>query len=370
MKYKISSLKNIAIAMVLVLIIGLTGCTSNGTTATLEGSLTSDDVILELINNDTSTERDEWPQVAADVTPSVVAITSFNDEEEGGSGSGIIVSADGYIVTNSHVVSEETNNLTVILPDDTVSDSTDNITYEATLVGMDEYTDLAVIKIDVTGLTPAEFGDSDDLLVAEGVMAIGYPGGLDLSPSATVTIGYVSAKYRPIDMYNGYIINCLQTDTAINPGNSGGALVNQYGQVIGIPTSKIAATDYEGIGFAIPSVTVEEIVNDLIQNGYISYRATIGIGGILYNEYNAEVEGVPAGFLISDIYATTTSDGGLLVGDTVTTFGGIVVDSVNVINGVLQTKVPGDTVEVIVNRSEQIMTFTITLSNYNDVYGD
>ncbi|MFR8334627.1 MAG: S1C family serine protease [Oscillospiraceae bacterium] len=145
------------------------------------------------------------------------------------------------IITNAHVV-DGADSLKVVLYDGS--------TYEATLVGSDSVTDLAVIKIEATNLVPATFGSSEDLKVADQVMAIGNPGGLQFSSS--VTVGYVSALNRTITTEDGYTIECIQTDAAINPGNSGGALVNKYGQVVGINSSKIAATGYEGLGFAIP----------------------------------------------------------------------------------------------------------------------
>ena len=235
---------------------------------------------------------------------------------------------------------------------------------------MDTYTDLAVIKIEAENLTPAEFADSNEIQIAQGVMAVGFPGGLNISPSATVTIGYISSVARPIDMGNGYVINSLQTDAAINPGNSGGALVNSYGQVVGIPTSKIAAFAYEGLGFAIPSSIAQVIVNDLIEFGYITNRATIGVGGVIYDEFNAAFYGVPVGLLVQDIYAQNTLDSGLLVGDRITEVEGKIVNSINIINSYLQQKAPGDTLLVKVFRNDAYIDLTILLSDFNEVYGD
>ena len=167
---------------------------------------------------------------------------SGSEVSPAGEGSGVIFSEDGYIVTNQHVVDGATS-LKVVTSDGT--------SYEAQLVGEDTQTDLAVLKIEAEGLTPAEFGSSEDLQVADEVMAIGNPGGLQLSSS--VTMGYVSALNRAVtNSETGYTLNCIQTDAAINPGNSGGALVDMNGHVVGINSSKIAAVDYEGLGFAIP----------------------------------------------------------------------------------------------------------------------
>ena len=327
---------------------------------------------LEIVSlEETTREEMGWTQVAHYVIPSIVAITSQNTQTGAtGSGSGIIISSNGYIITNAHVIDDELNTLTVILPDETPLTADDNERYEATLVGMDDYTDLAVIKIEAENLTPAEFANSDEIELAQGVMAVGFPGGLNISPSATVTIGYISSVARPIDMGNGYVINSLQTDAAINPGNSGGALVNSYGQVVGIPTSKIAAFAYEGLGFAIPSSVAQIIVNDLIEFGYITNRATIGVGGIVYDEYNAAFYGVPVGILVQDIYAQNTLDSGLLVGDRITKVEGKIVNSINIVNFYLQQKAPGDTLLVEVFRNGSYFEISILLSDFNEVYGD
>jgi serine protease Do len=328
------------------------------------------DVRLEVVTLD-ETERLQmnWTEVAQMVMPSVVAITSFDTQTgQTSSGSGVILSEDGLIITNAHVVSEEDNELTVILPDDTGDTAQDNERYEATLIGLDNYTDLAVIKIDAQNLTPAEFGSSEELLIAQGVMAVGYPGGLDLSPSATVTIGYISAIHRPVDMGNGYVINSIQTDAAINPGNSGGALVNAYGQVIGIPSSKIVATGYEGLGFAIPTVIARNIVNDLIQFGYVQNRATIGVGGVVYNEYYAQFYSVPVGLLVQEIYAQNTLNSGLQVGDRITKVETVVVNSINIVNYYLQQKMPGDSLQIEVYRDGNYINLNILLSDFNEVY--
>ncbi|MDD4211330.1 MAG: trypsin-like peptidase domain-containing protein [Clostridia bacterium] len=340
---------------------GSVSVTEEGDTATLNI------VTLE----ETTREQMGWTDVANSVIPSIVAITSYNAAVGSmSSGSGIIISENGFIVTNAHVVDSDQNILTVIIADDTPQTAEDNPRYDAILVGIDNYTDLAVIKIEAEGLIAAEFADSNQILIAEGVMAVGFPGGLNISPSATVTIGYVSAVSRPIDMGNGYIINSIQTDAAINPGNSGGALVNTYGQVIGIPSSKIAATEYEGLGFAIPSSVTQVIVNDLIEYGFITNRATIGVGGVSYNEYYAQFYGVPVGILVQDIYADLTAQCGLQIGDRITKIEGQIVNSINVVNNFLQQKLPGDTLLIEVYRDGVYIDLTITLSDFNEVYGE
>ena len=234
---------------------------------TLYKNADSNDTSNAVVTTDSLTRQ----EAAQKVIPSVVCIQNYQISQQGfvfgyggsdsgesdssslaGEGSGIIISEDGYIVTNQHVIDGATN-LKVV--------TSDGMTYEATLVGEDTQTDLAVIKIDATGLTAAEFATSSDLQVGDEVMAVGNPGGMQLNSS--VTFGYVSALNRPVtNSDTGYTVNCIQTDAAINPGNSGGALVDMNGRVVGINSSKIAATDYEGLGFAIPSDTVQPIVSD------------------------------------------------------------------------------------------------------------
>ena len=252
----------------------------------------------------------------------------------------IIISEDGYIVTNQHVVSGASN-LEVV--------TSDGVSYEATLVGEDTQTDLAVIKIDATGLTAAEFAASDDLQVGDEVMAVGNPGGLQLSSS--VTFGYVSALNRPVTNGDtGYTINCIQTDAAINPGNSGGALVDMNGRVVGINSSKIAATEYEGLGFAIPSDTVQPIVSDLIDYGYVKDRPMLGITGTFLNALQATWNNVPSGFLVNEVSSEEATKSGLQRNDIITAIDDTQVTSANTIATYIADKKPGDTVTLTVYR--------------------
>jgi serine protease Do len=212
--------------------------------------------------------------VAEHVTPSVVQVYTFTGTEGTslhleGTGSGIILSEDGYIVTNAHVVQGDSFKVKM------KSDDQEGI--DAELVGRDAKTDLAVLKIDGHDLTPAVLGDSDETYVGENVIAIGSPAGL----TNTVTKGIVSAIGRKVRAeQSSFRMECIQTDAAISPGNSGGALVNMYGQVIGITSSKYAsmyAATYEGLGFAITINQALPVVKELIENGYVSGRVRIGI---------------------------------------------------------------------------------------------
>ncbi len=301
-------------------------------------------------------------EVAAKVTPSVVCIQNYQangftgEQEEAGEGSGIIMDEDGYIITNEHVVADATS-LKVVLYD--------GRTVDATLVGSDTATDLALIKIEADGLTPATFGDADELSVGDQVVAIGNPGGLVLSSS--VTFGYVSALNRSIETNNGYTVNCIQTDAAINPGNSGGALVNIYGQVVGINSSKIAATGYEGLGFAISINEALPVIESIKEYGYVKDRPVIGISYQFLDEQTAAYNRLPAGLYIVQVNSENAQKAGLMRGDVITKIEGKEVDSSSVIAESLQDKKPGDTLTMEVWRGQTgtTETITVTLSEYS-----
>ncbi|MBQ8513804.1 MAG: trypsin-like peptidase domain-containing protein [Ruminococcus sp.] len=222
----------------------------------------------------TSAEPDESgaysvEEIAALVGPSIVQITTYTDGEETGGGSGIILSEEGYILTNAHVIIDSDSYDIIVYGDEEL--------YPAELVGYDSKSDLAVLHTDTDGLIPATLGDSDELAVGEEVVAIGSPAGL----TGTVTNGIVSALGRQIRTeQTGFYMECIQTNAAISPGNSGGALVNMYGQVVGITSSKYAAlygSTYEGLGFAITVNQALPIVEELMSQGYVSGRVRIGI---------------------------------------------------------------------------------------------
>lgn len=303
-------------------------------------------------------------QVAQKVIPSVVCVQNYQivqqqngfffgnfyfgggQESSGelspaGEGSGIIISEDGYIVTNQHVISGA-DRLSVVTSDGT--------SYEAELIGEDTQTDLAVIKITTDDpLTPAEFGSSDDLQVTDQVLAIGNPGGLQFNSS--VTIGYVSALNRPVtNSETGYVVNCIQTDAAINPGNSGGALVNSDGLVVGINSSKIAATEYEGMGFAIPSTVVQPIISDLIDYGYVQDRAMLGITGVFVTRAMSSFYGVPQGYCVASTVTENAIASGLQANDVIIAIDDTQVVAENTISSYLATKRPGDRVTLTVDR--------------------
>lgn len=208
------------------------------------------------------------------VRPQVVEIYTYSDKSSDvivGSGSGIIISSDGYIVTNTHVL----DNM-----EKYVVNTFDGLSCEAKIIGRDAKTDISVIKIEANGLSAAQFGNSDDLIQGEAVVAIGNPAGL----TGSITDGIVSGLNRKIRAEaTGFEMNCIQTNAAISPGNSGGALVNMYGQVIGITSSKYATTTTEGLGFAITINEAKPIIEELISKGYVSGRVRVGI--TFYSSY-------------------------------------------------------------------------------------
>ena len=240
-----------------------------------------------------SAEKLSFNEIFEKCSPSVVGIKSFDGKGDDSYswGSGIIVSADGYILTNTHVIDEGTR-ATVQLYDGS--------TYDAKLVGADSQSDVAILKIEKTGLQPAVFASSKDIRVGDAVCAIGNP----LSPdySLTMTSGIISATSREVS-YNGAVMNLLQTDTSINEGNSGGPLFNDRGQVIGITNMKIVSSfsNIEGIGFAIPSDTLSSIVDALMADGAVYGRSTIGVTVGPISEDIADYYGIPVGLYVSEV---------------------------------------------------------------------
>lgn len=238
-------------------------------------------------------------QVAAKVRPSIVGILVYNSAGSAASeGTGVIMQADKggkytYIITCAHVINSANVSIYIQLES--------GKQYEAKVVGYDDRTDIGVLRVEATGLPAAEFGDSEALVVGSPVYAVGNPGGVEFFGS--VTRGIISAIGRSISSESGYTMVCLQHDAAISPGNSGGALVNEYGQVVGINSMKIMGDSYEGMGFAVPSITVKEVVDKLIKHGYVPDRPKLGIS--YYNvsksqQYSmiVQLKGLPAGSLI------------------------------------------------------------------------
>ena len=306
--------------------------------------------------------------VAEKVLPSVVGITVNYQISSvfGGStnadatGSGIILSEDGYILTNNHVISSESSYNFFAIQEATgikVNIYGDSQSYDATVIGTDSYTDLAVLKIDKTGLTPATLGNSENVKVGEFVMAIGNPLGMDYS----VTCGVVSAVNREVAS-DGVTYTAIQTDAAINSGNSGGALVNANGEVIGINTLKLAGNGIEGVGFAIPISSTTNIVNQLIEFKTVK-RPYIGISGSAVGTETAQRYNLPEGVYVEDVEKDSPAEkAGIQKTDIITKIEGKEVKSVNELNKIKYTYNIGDTVSLTLVRNSQEVEVKVTLA--------
>lgn len=308
------------------------------------------------------------PEIASKVGPSVVGVinkttvtssqywdpwsgryyydsdpTTEGETVEQGSGSGIIISEDGYVVTNQHVIDGATA-VDVVL-------NTGDI-YSATIVGQDEKTDLAVLKIDPgeVKLTAAVLGDSTTVEVGELAVAIGNPMGMEFSGS--VTAGIVSAVNRSMTI-EGRTYNLIQTDAAINSGNSGGALINQYGEVIGINSVKLSTTGVEGMGFAIAISEAKPIINDLMQSGYVTGRPLVGIG-ITETRYGLFISSIQEG--------SGAEEAGLQVNDMILEVEGQKVTSTSEVNEIRDGKKPGEYLKFKVLRDSNTMEISVKLT--------
>lgn len=281
--------------------------------------------------------------IAKKVLPSVVSIEIY---EKGmlftpvSQGSGIILTENGYIITNAHVIENATRAIKVIL--------NNKQEYEAKIVGFDKKTDLAVIKINKTGLVAADFGDSSQLEIGEEIVALGSPAGL----YGSLTRGVVSGLNRKIKTEaNNTEMDCIQIDAAINPGNSGGALVNMYGQVVGINTSKIMLDSYDGIGFAISINEARPILEKLIADGYIKDRVKIGITFYELTAATAEINKTKPGLYIRSIdKECDIAKTELRENDIITHIEGVPVVYRSDVDNIMKGKKPGDTVKAKVYR--------------------
>lgn len=280
------------------------------------------------------------------VSDSVVGILCYSDDvpdqadttTASSQGSGIIFSQDGYVITNAHVIGNSKTAYAIRVV------TSDGKVYKAGVVGYDSRTDIAVLKMDdAKGLTPATFGDSSQLEVGQDIIVVGNPGGLDYQN--TTTKGVISALDRKLSTSS--LTKYIQTDAAINPGNSGGPLVNYYGQIVGITTSKIVSETYEGMGFAIPSQTVKNIVDTLVKNGYVEGRVKIGISGIAVTSDQASNYNIPQGIYVQSIVSGGPCDGtSLEEGDIITEVDGETITSFADVYAILETHKPGDKIKV------------------------
>lgn len=309
--------------------------------------------------------------IAKKVGPSIVGIRMvtksprywyYGDEmtESNFEGSGVIISKDGYIMTNYHVVQyadpknalSKNTTLEVFLPDKRQA--------EAKFIGGDSKSDLAVIKINLKNLPVATLGDSDELEVGELAVAIGNPLGLEFQ--GTVTVGVISALNRTVSI-NDKTLNLIQTDAAINPGNSGGALVNSKGEVIGINTAKISVSGVEGLGFAIPINDAKPIIDQLIMFGYVKGRPFIGISGREITEQISRQYGLPVGIYVLEVVSGSGAEkAGIKIGDVLVSIAGKEVRTMTELDKIKENYKAGDTVSVVVARNGKKITLSLTFT--------
>ena len=309
-----------------------------------------------------------YVQIAEKVGPAVVVVRiddpAYSDEYDP-QGTGIIISSDGYIVTNNHVISERASY-------DIMVDTSDGTEYKAGLVGMDETTDLAVLKIDAKGLTAAALGDSDALRVGEEVVAIGNALGMG---SGTVTTGIISGLNKEITNENYYTQEYIQTDAAINPGNSGGPLINMAGEVIGINTLKSYIAEYdasgqavssEGIGFAIPINTALPVIEQIMMEGSVVHPG-IGITGMADENHQYNANG-PDGVTVISVTEGGPADlAGIQENDIITAADGVALSSVDDLVAMIQTHDVGDRMTLTVWRDGQEYQATVTVGDLNQL---
>ena len=308
-------------------------------------------------------------QVSEMVSPSVVVITTEQvvysqwswygqNQVESGAGSGVIISSDGYILTCAHVVSGASQ-ITVTIGD------TD---YTATVVGEDDTSDVAVLKIDATGLTPATVGDSDSLSVGDSVLAVGNPLG---ELGGTVTSGIVSALNRSVTIQGTSSTNTMsliQMDASVSPGNSGGGLFNMNGELIGLVNAKSSSSDAEGLGFAIPINDAIQVAQDLLENGYVSGRPYMGITYIAVTDAQtaAQLNVNAYGVYVVDVVQGGPADkAGLKAGDRIVSIDGTEIAQKDDLGTLMQQDTAGDTLSITVARDGQMQTVSLTLGEKN-----
>lgn len=342
------------------------GAGSNSSNSTTNFSNTYTGVNTDLVSLKEYSETGVG--VAAKILPSVVGITvefpvnsifSRGTSTTTGEGSGIIISEDGYILTNNHIVSSSSSSSYYTVGDASkvvVYLFNDKTPYDATIIGTDEQTDLAVIKIEKEGLTAAELGDSDSIQVGEFSMAAGNPLGMQSSISS----GTISAVNRDVQT-DGRTYTLIQTDAAINAGNSGGALVNSKGQVIGINTLKLSGTGIEGMGFAIPINSAKPIYEQLIEYKKVK-RPYIGIGGRDLSEELAKANNLVVGIYITSIEEFSAAEkAGLRIGDVIIEADGTSIKTMNELNEIKNKHAIGDSMRIKINRNGSEKEVEITL---------
>lgn len=345
----------LVIALVSYIIYSLKGDVSNLNGGSKNSNLSSSEHVDEF-GGESAIKFESKPQDTNEYTaesiyevlaPSVVGVVVYDSSSDiisapKSEGSGVVINERGYIVTNSHVVGNSKQSSVKIVFHDGEEVS-------GKVIGYDTKTDIAVIKVDKTGLKQATFGNSDEAKVGSSVLALGNPFGLDFAGS--LTKGIISAVNRSKNGSPKSLVKYIQTDTAINPGNSGGPLINMYGQVIGINCEKIALPHYEGMGFAIPSNTVKSVVDDIIAKGYVTGRVRLGLSGKVVSNYQSQIYNVPIGIIVSEISSDSNlKQAGIQIGDIITKINDINITDFDTFYAELESYSPGSTVKLTVYR--------------------
>lgn len=297
-------------------------------------------ISVNLASKPKDTDEMTEAQVYEKVNKSIVGIVIYNSKGAGGQASGIVFSKDGYIVTNDHIYSEVPSAKFKIY-------THDGTEYNAKYVAGDKVSDLAVLKIDNVNLTPAEFGNSDEIFHGEHVVAVGRPS--DATDASSITRGIISAVSRRVQTTSNYSSRLIQTDSAINPGSSGGALVNMYGQVIGVTASKLASVEYDAVGYAIPTTTMKRIVHELISEGKVVSRAKLGVTYTAIDSVTAEIKNYNyVGLLLASVAEDSDLYAKVEAGDVITHINGISVTSDDIVLDIIEQKRAGDKITVTV----------------------
>lgn len=370
----------VLIAIIVVLAVALMAMIFNGSSndvytntenevTTVTNENTADNVD-DLAAKSSSVGAGEAAEVAKIAQQYNVGILIYKSNSLYTEGSGVVVKEDNdgkytYIVTCAHVVNYDGVAVSVLMADGTE--------YPADVVGMDTRTDIAVVRIEAYGLTKAEFADSDELVVGQTVYAVGNPGGSEFFGS--ISNGIISAIDRPVSSSTGYEMECIQHTAAINPGNSGGALVNGEGKIIGINSMKIASTEYEGMGFAVPSNVVIDVFNSIIENGYVAGRPKLGISYTTPSGYSqtyamyVQMKGLPSGtIVIADISSDSSlASEDVKVGDMITKVNGKEMTNSGMLSDMIEEMSVGDTLTLTIvrvntdNWSQSEFTVTVEL---------
>ena len=327
-------------------------------------------VEVDLAAKPTNKDQSTPSQVYQEVNESIVGIRVYNEAGQMSDASGVIYSKDGYIVTNDHIYSEIGAAKFKVF-------TFDGTEYDAVYVAGDTVSDLAVLKIENgKGFKVAEFGDSQQLINGESVVAIGRPN--DATDNSSITSGLISLTRRRVKTTSSYTASLIQTDSAINPGSSGGALVNMYGQVVGITSSKLAGVEYDAIGFAIPTKTMKRVVEQLIAHGQVKDRAKLGITYTEVNSVTAEIENYNAvGLLVVSVGEDSDIYGKVGEGDFITHVNGIEITNDDIVLDIIEDCKAGDTISLTVllkNGNEADfdvrLRANISESSYSTVIGD